>query len=124
MPHAYACICDHHYLLSVNLNVYTPVRKRVSFSTYKLAGAKTASNDLIRQAEVLEACCLEGGMIAIVHDHRLFQETPLLFKNSELAARNYPSHDVVSGKKEFKHSKKGSRILYGIQISYERTVKW
>ncbi len=39
-------------------------------------------------------------MTAIVHDHRLFQETPLLFENSELAARNYPSHYVVSGKKE------------------------
>ena len=52
---------------------------------------------LAKQVEILEARCPRGGMIAIVHDQRLFRESPLLYKNSELAARNYPSHFIVSG---------------------------
>lgn len=53
---------------------------------------------LINQVKIFQKHCLKGGMCAIVHDHRLFQRTPLLHENSELASRNFPDHFVVAGR--------------------------
>ncbi len=55
---------------------------------------------LMKQAEFLENYSHKGGMIAILHDTNLFYETPVIFKNSELASNNYDSHFVISGKTE------------------------
>ncbi len=52
---------------------------------------------LVKQAQVLETHCQKGGMTAIVHKTTLFNETPQLFDNSELASVNFHSHFVVSG---------------------------
>lgn len=50
---------------------------------------------IVKQAEIIEANCPKGCMIAIVHDHVLYNQ-PELNRNCELAAVNYDSHFVVS----------------------------
>ena len=52
---------------------------------------------LIRQAETLESSCERGGMLAILYDPSLYQETPLLRDNSELVSINFSLHFVISG---------------------------
>ncbi len=52
---------------------------------------------LAEQARLLESRCEKGGMLAIIHDYRLYREEPLLHGNSEMASVNYHSHFVVSG---------------------------
>ncbi|HEY3366509.1 MAG TPA: acyltransferase domain-containing protein [Symbiobacteriaceae bacterium] len=52
---------------------------------------------VIRQAEIVESQCEDGGMLAIVHSLDLYDRSPLLRENSELAAENYQTHFVVSG---------------------------
>jgi len=52
---------------------------------------------LLKKAEIFEACCPEGGMLAILHDPALYRNVPLIRENSELASLNFPSHFVVAG---------------------------
>ena len=54
----------------------------------------------VKQAESLETCCQRGGMLTILHDPALYHTNPLLSENSELAAVNYSTHFVVSGRSE------------------------
>ncbi|OKP85072.1 hypothetical protein A3844_17600 [Paenibacillus helianthi] len=65
-----------------------------------VAGAM-AAEDLLRlvngQARLVESSCEPGGMIAILHDPRLYEEEPMLYCFSELASVNYDSHFVVAG---------------------------
>ncbi len=73
------------------------------FASAAVAGVMPVEEVLkavIKQAQVLETHCQNGGMTAIVHKSTLFDETPLLFNNSELASVNFHSHFVVSGKPE------------------------
>lgn len=53
---------------------------------------------LINQVKIFQKHCRAGGMCAIVHDQRLFESTPILHENSELASRNFSSHFVVSAR--------------------------
>ena len=53
---------------------------------------------LIRHAEIVETHCEKGGMLTILDDPRLYNDTPFLYENSELAAVNFNSHFVVSGR--------------------------
>ncbi len=52
---------------------------------------------VIKQAQLFESKCVNGGMLAIVTDYRMFNECSVLHKNSELIAINYQTHFVVSG---------------------------
>lgn len=52
---------------------------------------------LLKQAELFESHCSEGGMLAIIHHSGLYNETPLIYSNSELVSVNFDSHFVVSG---------------------------
>ncbi|QQZ64467.1 acyltransferase domain-containing protein (plasmid) [Paenibacillus sonchi] len=65
-----------------------------------VAGA-TAPEEMLRlvngQARLVESLCEPGGMIAILHDPRLYEEEPLLYCFSELASVHYHSHFVVAG---------------------------
>jgi len=73
------------------------------FASAAVAGVmpvEKALNAVVKQAQVLESHCQKGGMTAIVHKTTLFNETPQLFDNSELASVNFHSHFVVSGKPE------------------------
>ena len=71
---------------------------------------------LLKQAEYLETYCKAGGMLAIIHDVKLFNEVPLIRDNSELASVNYDSHFVISGEKkqlnDIGRYLKSSNILY------------
>ncbi|MFF2807622.1 ACP S-malonyltransferase [Streptomyces sp. NPDC058000] len=51
---------------------------------------------LVRQARALRAAP-RGGMLAVLEDVALHQDLPLLRDRTEIAARNYPGHFVVSG---------------------------
>lgn len=55
---------------------------------------------VLKQAELFEGCCREGGMLAIIHDTNLYYETPLIYENSELGSVNFNLHFVISGKNE------------------------
>lgn len=55
---------------------------------------------VIWQAQAFESLCPKGGMLAILHDFSLFEETALIYDNSELASINYDSHFVISGKND------------------------
>lgn len=73
------------------------------FTAATLAGVTDYSETLeavIRQAQIMASHCPEGGMIAVIHDFRLFRETPLIYENSELAAVNAESHFILSGENE------------------------
>jgi len=79
------------YVLGASLGEFTAASITNVFGYEELIPA------LIEQAELIKAQCIKGGMTAIVQDHGLYNEQTVLFENSELAARNYSSHFVVSG---------------------------
>ncbi|UCH94703.1 MAG: ACP S-malonyltransferase [Candidatus Aminicenantes bacterium] len=75
------------------------------FAAAALSGVMTieeAVEMVVKQAEIIETHCQqgEGGMMTILHDPTIYHESPLLHQHTELAAINYNSHFVVSGKKE------------------------
>ena len=51
-----------------------------------------------KQAQLIEQDCEAGGMLAIVYDPNLYQTQSYLHELSELAAVNFSSHFVVSGR--------------------------
>ena len=70
------------------------------FTSAALADVMTVEESLaalIKQAEILETHCNDGGMLAILHDPSLYHETPYIYENSELASVNFHSHFVISG---------------------------
>jgi bacillaene synthase trans-acting acyltransferase len=69
-----------------------------SFAAATVAGmvdAEHALTAVIRQATMLEACCEQGGMIAVLADPAIYEEE-FLNEHSDLAAVNFASHFVVS----------------------------
>ena len=73
------------------------------FAAAAVAGAVTPEDALkllIDQSQLLDARCERGGMLAVLHDPRLYHREPLLFNNSELASVNFDSHFVLSGRSD------------------------
>ncbi|MFF3641655.1 ACP S-malonyltransferase [Streptomyces sp. NPDC002564] len=69
------------------------------FSAAVVAGALDAEECLrllVRQAAGLDDTA-RGGMLAVLDDVALHGDVPLLRERTEVAARNYPGHFVVSG---------------------------
>ncbi|HEX8174206.1 MAG TPA: ACP S-malonyltransferase [Pyrinomonadaceae bacterium] len=65
-----------------------------------IAGAvepKDCLSMLIRQAEIFEARCPRGGMLAVLAPPELFHQNELFFQHSSLAAINSASNFVVAG---------------------------
>ncbi|QIC04382.1 ACP S-malonyltransferase [Brevibacillus sp. 7WMA2] len=52
---------------------------------------------LIKQAKLIEERCPSGGMTAIMDEASLFEQKPILYNQSELAALNFKKHFVISG---------------------------
>ncbi|MDP7355503.1 MAG: acyltransferase domain-containing protein [Desulfobacterales bacterium] len=105
------------YVLGASLGEYT------SAVIAGMMEIEWALEALARQVELFEARCLEGGMTAIVDDYRLLHDIPISYENSELAARNYDSHFVVSGKKEAltkieNHLERTDIIFQTLPVSY------
>lgn len=68
-----------------------------------LAGVMSAEEmlkNLIKQAQILQNKCPEGGMLAIVDKYNSFFENPLIHSNSEIASINFDTHFVVSGSQQ------------------------
>lgn len=52
---------------------------------------------LTRSADIFEKNCERGGMLSVLHDVEMYENTPLLYRNSELASINFRSHFIISG---------------------------
>lgn len=59
---------------------------------------ESALTSVITQAKLLSQHCDEGGMLAVLHDYGLFDSASFLHDHSELAAINFATHFVISGK--------------------------
>ncbi len=52
---------------------------------------------VVEQATLYETYCQKGSMLAILHNPDLYDQEPLLHRNSELVAVNFHSHFVIAG---------------------------
>ena len=71
------------------------------FAAAVLAGVLSFEEGLIAiltQAQMFEAHCPSGAMMAIMESSDLYETHPVMRGKSELAALNFPSHFVISGK--------------------------
>ncbi|WP_426448182.1 acyltransferase domain-containing protein [Paenibacillus sp. S-38] len=57
----------------------------------------TALQAVIKQAQLLESRCSEGGMLAVLSDISLYESSPILYENCDLVSVNGPAHYIVSG---------------------------
>ncbi len=98
------------YVLGASLGEYT------ACAVAGVISCEYAVRCLVTQAKMLESHCLKGGMLAIINDYRLYDDMPVLSKNSELVSVNYHSHFIVSGSinnlKEIEEYLKVERILF------------
>ncbi|MDM8550776.1 ACP S-malonyltransferase [Desulfobacterales bacterium HSG2] len=78
----------------------TSMGEFVSAAVAGILSSEDALRAVIRQAEDLEEYCPRGGMLAVLHNPELYDRTPLLRENSEMAGVNFDSHFVVSGTPE------------------------
>lgn len=69
----------------------------VSAAISGVMGYEQALACVIKQAQILEENCVDGGMLAILGDPNLYYEKPELYRYSEIAGVNYDKHFVVSG---------------------------
>ncbi|AQS18313.2 ACP S-malonyltransferase [Clostridium beijerinckii] len=70
---------------------------------------------VIKQAMDIENYCVNGSMLAILHDSKLYLERSDIFTNSELVSINYDSHFVISG--ETSRIKKIQKQLNGSGVA-------
>ena len=57
-----------------------------------------ALDAVITQAQMIEEKCIKGSMLAILKSSDFYYDNKLLYENSELAATNFHSHFIISGK--------------------------
>lgn len=62
--------------------------------------AGTGLQAVVKQAKLLESCCAEGGMLAVLHDIGIYSEAPELFEHCDIVSVNNRTHFIVSGKAE------------------------
>lgn len=62
-----------------------------------IMSVETGLELVIKQAEVLEETCQDGGMLAVLGDPALYNENALFHEKVTLAGVNYASHFVVAG---------------------------
>ncbi|MCR8982043.1 ACP S-malonyltransferase [Brevibacillus laterosporus] len=68
--------------------------------TAGVCSVDTALQSVVKQAQLVESRCEEGGMLAMLHHPSLFSSDPVLYENSELVSIHSENHFIVSGKKE------------------------
>jgi bacillaene synthase trans-acting acyltransferase len=78
---------------------------------------------ILKHVKIVEQKCATGGMLAVLHDKKLYYDHAALNERSQLASINFHSHFVVSGTKdnlkEIENFLKGKEIAYQIlPISY------
>jgi len=73
------------------------------FAAAAVSGAVSCEEGLelvIRQAEILEDCCEQGGMIAVLDSPTLWQALPSSLRKGEFAAQNFDRHFTLSGSRQ------------------------
>lgn len=86
-----------------------------SFAALAVAGVLTfeaALSAVIEQARCIETTCPAGGMVAILDDPALFEQTPWLWQQSTLAGINFDRHFVIAA---------NSKTLMAIQTALRQT---
>jgi acyl transferase domain-containing protein len=76
-----------------------------SFAAAAVAGHLTMEDALlavIRQASMFEVCCPRGGMLAVLHDRKLYEEAlrPAIGNDCEIASFNLPGHFVIAARQD------------------------
>ncbi|MFK4467830.1 ACP S-malonyltransferase [Bacillus sp. RC252] len=79
------------YVIGTSLGEYAAA------AVSEAVGAEDILKCIIKQAQLIEAESPIGGMTTILHDTSLFDRTPIISKNSEMVAKNYKNHFVISG---------------------------
>lgn len=69
-------------------------------TTANVIDFESALQMVIKQAQAFHAYSEQGGMIAILHEQNLYDNEKFLHDYSSLAARNFPTHFVISAKQE------------------------
>ncbi|MEK1830964.1 acyltransferase domain-containing protein [Priestia megaterium] len=82
------------YVLGVSIGEYAAAAVAGTIKVKEILEA------LVKQAYMLKQHCEKGYMISIIGDSNLYYESPIIYRNSQLAAVNYSSHFVISGKYE------------------------
>lgn len=95
----------------------------VAATVAKVMTPEEALECIMTQAHLVEKHCEPGSMMAILHQVRLYDETPILYRHSELAAINFDSHFVISGVKEgiqeiANHLASNQIVSHTLPISY------
>lgn len=81
------------YVLGTSLGEYTAAAVAAVLTPEEMLTC------IIRQAQLVEAFCIPGSMMAILYNSRLFHEMPETYRGSELAAIHFHSNFVISGMK-------------------------
>ncbi|PEM85118.1 acyltransferase [Bacillus wiedmannii] len=85
---------EPEYVLGVSIGEYA------SAAVAGVMKIEDVLESVIKQAYMLEQHCQKGYMIAVLGDSDLYYDSPIIYNNSKLAAINYSSHFVISGKYE------------------------
>jgi trans-AT polyketide synthase/acyltransferase/oxidoreductase domain-containing protein len=91
-------LLEHH--IQADFVFGTSVGEFAAAATSGILTFEDALQTVIRQAEMLEKYCHTGGMLAILADPSLYHAESWLHQHCELAAINFSSHFVVSGKND------------------------
>lgn len=95
----------------------------------EVISCEDAINCIIKQVEMLQGKGMIGGMIAIIDDFKLYEDTPIIYNNSELASINYETHFVISAPlyelEEIMAYLKKNRIMHvKLPIEYAFHSRW
>lgn len=82
------------FVLGASLGEYTAA------AVANVIDPNQALETVYRQALIIESNCQQGGMLAVLEKPSLFEDDPILNQNSELAAVNFDSHFVISGRSQ------------------------
>lgn len=82
------------YVLGASLGEYT------ACSVSGVMSCEDIMDCLVTQAKMLEEHAHKGSMLVVLGNPYMYQQIPVLYQNSELAAINYHSHFVLSGRTE------------------------
>lgn len=81
--------CD--YVLGTSLGEY------IAAAVAGIINYEIGLKMVIKQARIIEENCNPGGMLAVMAEPHLYEESPVFYENLTLAGINYASHFIVSG---------------------------
>lgn len=111
------------YVLGSSLGEYA------ACAVANVLSCEAALECIVKQVEMLQNKCVTGGMIAVIDNCKIYEDTPIIYNNSELVSINYVSHFVISAPeqelKEIKNYLKKNRIMHvKLPIQYAFHSQW